>query len=85
MTGVQTCALPICGESKLTAIFTSLGAATQEAYEAAKRGEELEKGVDISSRVVLLSPGCASFGMFENEFDRGDKFKKVVRLFQFVD
>lgn len=73
------------GESKLTAIFTSLGAATQEAYEAAKRGEELEKGVDISSRVVLLSPGCASFGMFENEFDRGDKFKKVVRLFQFVD
>lgn len=28
--------------------------------------------------VVLLSPGAASFGMFLNEFDRGDQFKKAV-------
>lgn len=28
--------------------------------------------------VVLLSPGAASFGLFENEFDRGDKFKEAV-------
>ncbi|EKE11778.1 MAG: hypothetical protein ACD_15C00027G0027 [uncultured bacterium] len=28
--------------------------------------------------VVLLSPGTASFGLFLNEFDRGDKFKKAV-------
>lgn len=28
--------------------------------------------------VVLLSPGCASFGMFVNEFDRGDHFRKLV-------
>lgn len=28
--------------------------------------------------VVLLSPGCASFGMFVNEFDRGNQFIKVV-------
>lgn len=27
---------------------------------------------------VLLSPGCASFGMFRNEFDRGDQFKAIV-------
>ncbi|HUX41241.1 MAG TPA: UDP-N-acetylmuramoyl-L-alanine--D-glutamate ligase [Rectinemataceae bacterium] len=28
---------------------------------------------------VLLSPGCASFGMFLHEFDRGRKFKETVR------
>lgn len=29
--------------------------------------------------VVLLSPGCASFSMFNNEFDRGDQFNQIVR------
>jgi UDP-N-acetylmuramoylalanine--D-glutamate ligase len=28
--------------------------------------------------VVLLSPGCASFGMFRNEFDRGEEFRRIV-------
>lgn len=29
--------------------------------------------------VVLLSPGAASFGLFLNEFDRGDKFREAAR------
>lgn len=28
---------------------------------------------------ILFSPGFASFGMFKNEFDRGDKFNKAVK------
>ena len=28
---------------------------------------------------VVFSPGCTSFGMFANEFDRGDRFKSCVR------
>ena len=29
--------------------------------------------------LVLLSPGAASFGIFKNEFDRGDQFNKLVK------
>ena len=37
-------------------------------------------GAQIATRndVVLLSPGCASFGLFRDEFDRGDKFREAV-------
>ena len=28
--------------------------------------------------IVLLSPGCASFGMFRNEFHRGEEFRRIV-------
>ena len=31
-----------------------------------------------SNPLIILSPGAASFGMFINEFDRGNKFKKCV-------
>ena len=39
------------------------------------------QAVRISSpgTTVLLSPGFASFGMFKNEFDRGDRFRELVR------
>lgn len=46
----------------------SMGEATRTAWSLAKTGD-----------VVLLSPGAASFGLFQNEFDRGEKFVKAVR------
>jgi len=30
-------------------------------------------------KVVVFSPGSTSFGMFTNEFDRGNQFKEKVR------
>ncbi len=32
-----------------------------------------------TSLPVVFSPGCTSFGMFSNEFDRGEKFKAAVK------
>ena len=48
--------------------FGDLRAAVEQAASLASPGD-----------VVLLSPGCASFGMFANEFDRGDQFNGIVR------
>lgn len=47
---------------------SSMDKAVKTAYKSASIGD-----------VVLLSPGCASFGLFKNEFDRGDQFNIAVK------
>ena len=39
---------------------------------------ELAKSHAESGDVVILSPGCASFDMFKDFYDRGDQFKQAV-------
>lgn len=51
--------------------YTDFAEATQAALASAPEGG-----------AVLLSPGTASFGMFRNEFDRGDKFREIVASLQ---
>ncbi|MDR3248870.1 MAG: UDP-N-acetylmuramoyl-L-alanine--D-glutamate ligase [Treponema sp.] len=48
--------------------FDALDAAVISLLENAQAGD-----------IVVLSPGCASFGMFQNEFDRGAKWKEAVK------
>ena len=43
---------------------------------------EQASGITSPGGVVLLSPGCASFGMFQNEFDRGRQFREAVHRLQ---
>ncbi len=43
--------------------------------EAVTKAKELA----VSGDIVLLSPGAASFNLFQNEFDRGEQFREEVR------
>jgi UDP-N-acetylmuramoylalanine--D-glutamate ligase len=47
--------------------FGAMPAAIAAAWREAKPGD-----------VILLSPGCASFGLFRDEFDRGARFREAV-------
>jgi UDP-N-acetylmuramoylalanine--D-glutamate ligase len=66
-------------------------ASMQKFLDNSQKGKEfrvvdsMEKAVELArceadrGDVVLLSPGSTSFGLFANEFDRGDKFKSAVK------
>lgn len=57
------------GKSGMTfPVVTSMADALRVASEEAESGD-----------IVLLSPGVASFGLFQNEFDRGDQFRAGVK------
>ncbi|MDQ1284343.1 MAG: UDP-N-acetylmuramoylalanine--D-glutamate ligase [Patescibacteria group bacterium] len=47
--------------------------------DSMERAVELARLESKEGDVILLSPGAASFGLFQNEFDRGDKFKETVK------
>lgn len=49
----------------------------KQAEKAAKSADESPS--DATSEVIVFSPGATSFGMFNNEFDRGEKFMSAVK------
>lgn len=57
------------GENLIIGVFDDFEKAIKTIYKKSEKGD-----------TILLSPGCASFGMFKNEFDRGEKFNQIVNL-----
>ena len=54
--------------NRFVGTFDDFKEAIECAYQVAEKGD-----------VVLLSPGFTSFGMFVNEFDRGEQFNTIVK------
>jgi UDP-N-acetylmuramoylalanine--D-glutamate ligase len=48
-------------------------------FDTLRDAVEAAQSVAAAGDSVLLSPGCASFGMFRNEFDRGEQFRQIVQ------
>ena len=65
--------------------LTNLRPAYRRGKLVARRAKNMKEAVKIASKtaekgdVVLLSPGCASFGLFQHEFDRGKQFQKCIK------
>jgi len=66
------------GSEKLSKLLAENGVAAEGPFDNLDKAvgcalSKAEKGDNLA-----LSPGCASFGMFLNEFDRGRKWKEAV-------
>lgn len=50
-------------------------------YDVKTMKQAVRKAASLARKgdIVLLSPGAASFNMFQNEFDRGNQFIQVVK------
>lgn len=66
-TGTDKLVLSAVLEKKVVRV-TNLSGAIREAFDATEKGD-----------VILFSPAFASFGLFQNEYDRGEKFLKLIR------
>ena len=55
-------------ELRAAPVYDTLRKAVEDAVESAEAGD-----------TILFSPAFASFGMFKNEFDRGDQFSEIIR------
>jgi UDP-N-acetylmuramoylalanine--D-glutamate ligase len=71
----------ICLGENNQKIITSFQGKVETIVQASSMNEAVKQSFSLANKgeVVLLSPACASFDLFENYEDRGFQFKKAVR------
>ena len=68
------------GEAKDEIVTALAGDPERGILEAGSMQEAVEKayGAAVDGEIVLLSPACASFDMFDNYAQRGNRFREIV-------
>ncbi len=74
----KCCVVYAIGEAAET-VKTAWGDEITQLYSTLKLAIESASEQSCSGETILLSPGCASFDMFDNFVDRGNQFKTIVR------
>ena len=64
---------------KILHVCTAAGVSCRGPFPSLESAVRAARHDASSGDIVLLSPGCASFGMFKNEFHRGSEFIRIVR------
>lgn len=74
----------ICLGKDNSKLIKAFGHQVQTVIEAKNMDEAVKLANELASAedIVLLSPACASFDLFKNYEDRGNKFKDAVRSMQ---
>ncbi len=72
--------LVVMGEAKDEIVTALAGDPEKGILEAGSMEEAVEKafGAAVNGEIVLLSPACASFDMFDNYAQRGNRFREIV-------
>jgi UDP-N-acetylmuramoylalanine--D-glutamate ligase len=65
----------------LQAQLATAGVSTEGPFGSMDEAVASARSGASAGDVVLLSPGCASFGLFRDEFDRGAQFRAAVAAF----